>query len=204
MAAAHPVTFTVTRPEKFERSQIFLRMMVIIVLALLAGSLIWILGAVYLAFPVLAAILISQRSAEKFLEEDGPKMTEWLRWVLALYCYLFILTDRFPTDKPENLVGFDVRAGGSPAVGSALLRLIYSIPSVFVLLLLGLLSAVFWVIAIVTILVQESYPDSLYNYQAGVMRWLARLLGYHSSLTDVYPPFALDTGAREPEAAVTA
>ncbi len=204
MAAAHPVTFGVTRPEKFERSQVFLRMMVIIVLALLAGSLVWILGAVYLAFPVLAAILISQKSAERFLEEDGPKMTEWLRWVLALYCYLFILTDRFPTDTPENLIRFDVRPGGSPAVGSALLRLIYSIPSVFALLLLGLVSAVIWVIAVVMILVQESYPAGMYSYQAGIMRWLARLLGYHSSLTDVYPPFSLDSGPSEPAPEATA
>jgi hypothetical protein len=53
----------------------------------------------------------------------------------------------------------------------------------------------------VMVLIQENYPDGLYNFQRGVLRWEARLLGYHASLVDQYPPFALDTG---PEPASTA
>jgi hypothetical protein len=44
------------------------------------------------------------------------------------------------------------------------------------------------------VLVQENYADGLYDFQRGVLRWEARLLAYHSSLIEQYPPFALDTG----------
>jgi hypothetical protein len=201
MAAAYPVTLDITRPDKFERPHIFIRILVVIILSILAGALGWILGIVYLAFPVLAAIFVSQKGAEKYLEEDGPRMTGWLRWILALYAYLGLLTDRFPTEKPEEIVRFEVKTEGAPTVGSALLRLIYSIPSALVLALLGIVSAVILVIAAVMVLIQENYPDGLYNFQRGVLRWEARLLGYHASLVDQYPPFALDTG---PEPASTA
>jgi hypothetical protein len=198
MATAYPVTFDVSRPEKFERPQLFLRILVAIILWALAGIVGWVF---YLAFPVLAAIFVSQKGPEKYLEEDGPRMTEWLRWVVAIFAYLLILTERFPTEKPEEIVRFEVSPGGSPTVGSALLRLIYSIPSVLVLGLLGIVSAVILLIAAVMVLIQENYPDGLYNFQRGVLRWEARLLGYHASLVDQYPPFALDTG---PEPAPTA
>ncbi len=201
MAAAYPVTFDIARPEKFERPHIFIRILVMVILSILAGAIGWILGLVYLVFPVLAAIFVSQKGSEKYLEEDGPRMTGWLRWVLALYAYLGLLTDRFPTEKPEEIVRFEVKTGGVPTMGSALLRLIYSIPSALVLGLLGIVSAVVLVIAAVMVLIQENYPDGLYNFQRGVLRWEARLLGYHASLVDQYPPFAVDTGP-EPESTV--
>ena len=195
MATAYPVTFDVDRPEKFERPQVFLRILVAVILSILGGALGWIFSLVYLAVPVLAAIFISQKGPEKYLEEDGPRLAGWLRWVLAFYAYLGILTDRFPTEKPEEIVRFEVRTGGSPTVGSALLRLIYSIPSALVLAILSIVSAVIWVIAAIMVLVQENYPDGLYRFQLGILRWEARLLGYHASLVDAYPPFTLDTGA---------
>jgi hypothetical protein len=194
MATAYPVTFDVSRPEKFERPHVFLRILVVAILAILAGAIGWILGLVYLVFPILAAIFVSQKGPEKYLEEDGPRMTGWLRWVLALYAYLGILTDRFPTEKPEEIVRFEVKTGGAPTVGSALLRLIYSIPSGLVLGMLGIVSGIILIIAAVMVLIQENYPEGLYNFQLGVLRWEARLLGYHASLVDQYPPFALDTG----------
>jgi hypothetical protein len=194
----YPVTFDVVRPEKFQRPHMVIRILVLIILSILAGAIGWILGLVYLVFPVLAAIYISQKGAEQFLQQDGPRMTGWLRWVIALYTYLAILTDRFPTEKPEEIVRFEVRTTGTPTVGSALLRLIFSIPSAFVLGLLSIVGGILWIIAAIMVLVQENYPDGMYNFQRGLMRWEARLLGYHASLVDQYPPFALDM---EPEAA---
>lgn len=198
MATAYPVTFDVSRPEKFERPHVFLRILVAVIVWILVES---IFGLVYLVVPALAAIFVSQKGSEKYLEEDGPRMTGWLRWVIAFYAYLAILTDRFPIEKPEEIVRFEVQTGGRPTVGSALLRLVYSIPSAFVLVLLGIVSAIVWVIAAVMVLIGENYPGALYNFQRGVLRWEARLLGYLASLVDQYPPFALHTGP-EPAPAV--
>lgn len=198
MATDYPVTFDVARPEKLERPHVFLRILIAVILSILAGAIGWIFGLVYLVLPVVAAIFVSQKGGEKYLAEDGPRVTGWLRWIVAFYAYLGILTDRFPTEKPEEIVRFEVQTGGTPTVGSALLRLIYSIPSALVLAVLSIASAVIWIIAAVMVLVQENYPDGLYNFQRGILRWEARLLGYHASLVEQYPPFALDT---EPEPA---
>ena len=193
----YPVVFDITRPEKFERPQVFLRILILIIVSIVTVELGWIFGLVYLLVPVLAAILISNRGTLRFVEEEGPRITGWLRWLVAFYAYLIILTDRFPTEGPGEIVRFEVRAGGSPTIGSALLRLIYSIPSAFVFLLLGIVSVIVWLIAAVMVLMQESYPEGLYNFQRGVLRWEARLLGYHASLVEEYPPFALDMEATE-------
>ncbi len=200
--AGYPVVFDITRPEKFERTQVFLRIIIVIIISIVSSAVGWIFGLVYLVLPVLAAILISNRGRERFIEEEGARLTGWLRWLVAFYAYLTILTDRFPTERPGEIVRFEVRAGGSPTVGSALLRLIYSIPSAFVFLLLGIVSVIVWLIAAVMVLIRESYPEGLYNFQRGVLRWEARLLGYHASLVEEYPPFALDMGSAEAEAAV--
>ena len=195
MASEYPVAFNVPRPEKFERPQVALRILVILLLSILAGAVGWIFGLFYLAVPVLAAVFISQDGAEAYFKDT--KMPMILRWYLALYSYLAVLIDRFPTDEPEKIITFEFRPTGSPTVGSALLRLILSIPSALVLALLALVGLVVWVIAVVSILIRENYSDGLYNFQLGIMRWQARLLAYHASLVDEYPPFAVDTG-REP------
>jgi hypothetical protein len=188
VATDYPVTFdVVARPEKFQRPQVLIAILVAIVL----GVVMWL---AYLAFPIIAAISISQKGSEKYLDEDGPKMTGWLRSIVSYYAYVFFLIDRLPSEGVEERVKFEVQRGGSPTVGTALLRWIYSIPSAIVVGVLGAVSEVLWVIAAIMVLVQENYPDGIYDFQRGVVRWEARLLGYHASLVEPYPPFSLDTG----------
>lgn len=193
MATEYPVTFEVPRPQKFERTQVALRILILVLLSFL-GS---VFPLVYMAVPVLAAVFISHDGGAAYLQDN--KMPMILRWYLALYNYLALLTDRFPTEEPEQTFTFEWRSTGSPTVGSALLRLILSIPSAFILVVLGIVGVVVWVIAVVNILIREDYPDALYNLQLGIMRWHARLLAYHASLVEEYPPFALDTEREQVE-----
>jgi hypothetical protein len=55
-------------------------------------------------------------------------------------------------------------------------------------------STIVWVIAAIWVLIAETYPESLYGFQRGIVRWTARLLAYLASLVDTYPPFSLETG----------
>lgn len=192
MATSYPVTFdVVARPEKFQRMQVLIAILVAMVL----GVVMWL---AYIVFPIMAAIGISQKGSEKFLDEDGPKMTGWLHSIAAYYAYVFFLISRLPSEGVQEQVRFDVQRGGSPSVGSALLRWIYSIPSAIVVGLLGAVAEVLWIIAAIMVLVQENYPDGIYDFQRGVVRWEVRLLGYHASLIEQYPPFALDMGPETP------
>jgi fatty acid desaturase len=150
----------------------------------------------YLGFPVLAAVLISQKDGARYLTEDGPRVTGWLRAVVAVITYLGILTDRLPGSS-EPAVRFEVEPSGTPTPGSALLRILTAIPSAFILALLMFVSSIIWIIAAIWILIAETYPEPLYSFQRGIVRWTARLLAYLASLVDSYPPFSLDMGASE-------
>lgn len=191
--AGGQVAFDVGYPNRLDRVQVVLRV-VIIWLAALIGIPFWLI--LYLGFPVLAAVLISQKDGQRYLAEEGPRVTGWLRWVVAAIAYLWMLTDRLP-GSGEQPVRFEVRPSGTPTVGSALLRILTAIPSAFVLALLSFVSAIVWVIAAIWVLIAETYPDSLYGFQRGVVRWAARLLAYLACLVEPYPPFSLDT---KPEA----
>ena len=70
----------------------------------------------------------------------------------------------------------------------------HAIPSALVLALIGIASWVVWIIAAISVLINETYPEGLWRFQRGVVRWEARLLGYIASLVEPYPPFSFDTG----------
>jgi hypothetical protein len=75
-----------------------------------------------------------------------------------------------------------------------------TLAAIFVPDIVGILSASIWLVAAVLILIRERYADSLRDFQCGALRWEARPIGYHASLADRYPPFALD-GGPEPSSA---
>jgi hypothetical protein len=195
--ASYGATFDIAQPQKFDRVHIAIRLLIVIVLGILGGVIGWLYGAVYLAVPVAAAILISQRGAEQYLAGASENMTKWLRYLLAFYVYMGLLTDRLPNEEPKETLHFEVATSGSPTAGSTLLRIILAIPSAIVLGLLGIVAGVLVLFAAIMILIQETYPEGVYNFLRGVVRWEARLFAYIASLVDEYPPFALDT---QPEA----
>jgi hypothetical protein len=89
---------------------------------------------------------------------------------------------------------FEITPQGNPTVASALLRLFGSIPAAFFAALLWLVAGLIGFIEALLVLVQEQVPLPLYDLQRGIVRCMARLLVYHSSLVDAYPPFAFETG----------
>jgi hypothetical protein len=114
-----------------------------------------------------------------------------LGWVVAVIAYLALLSDRLP-GRDEPGVRFEVQRSGSPTVGSALLRILYAIPSLIVLALLVLVGSIVWLVAAVLVLLNERYPESVWRFLCGIVRWQANVLAYLASLTDRYPPFALE------------
>jgi hypothetical protein len=67
-------------------------------------------------------------------------------------------------------------------------------PAVFTGGLLGVLVPV----AGVHLAVLRRYPTDLFGLVVGLNRWAFRVLVYLALMTDVYPPFRLDQGGREP------
>jgi Domain of unknown function (DUF4389) len=192
---AFPVTLDVERPPVFQRAHVFLRVGLLVVIGWIGHP----IGLLWLGLPLVAAILVSQKGGQRYLDEDAPTVTRVLNWILDLVAYLALLTDRLP-GRGEHSVRFQVDRSGSPTVGSALLRILYAIPSLIVLAILTFVGAIVWVIAVVLVLVREKYPESLWRFLLGIVRWEACLLAYLVSLVDRYPPFALETGSVSPAA----
>src|SRR5262249_37082373 len=141
---AVPATFDVERPPVFQRAHVFLRVGLLVVVGWIGHP----FGLLWIGLPVVAAILVSQKGGQRYLDEDGPKVTRVLNWLLDLVAYLALLTDRLPGGG-EHPVRFQVERSGSPTTGSALLRILYAIPYLILLAILTFLGAIVWVIAVV-------------------------------------------------------
>lgn len=189
------VTLDLERPLAFQRTHVFLRLALMVVVGWIGHP----LGLFWLGLPVVAAILVSEKGGQRYLDEDAPTVARGLNWVLDVVAYLALLTDRLPGQR-EHPARFRVDRSGSPTVGSALLRILFAIPSLIVLVILTFVGAFVWLIAVVFVLVEETYPGSLWRFLLGLVRWEAWLLAYLASLVDHYPPFALETGSVSPAA----
>jgi hypothetical protein len=120
--------------------------------------------------------------------------TFYLRWRVRALAYLMLLEDSYPpfgdAAYPASLTYADGEAARKRlTVG---FRLILIIPHVIVV---GLLSIAWWVTTFVSwfaILIVGSYPQGLYEFGVGVLRWFIRVEAYMLLLVDEYPPFSFE------------
>jgi len=192
---SYGVTFDIQQPERYDRVHIVIRVLIMIVGSVLVGALGWLPGALYLAIPILAAILISQKGAQTYFAESDRNMAMWLRYIVAIYAYLGLLTDKLPNEDPRQTLRFDVAPSGEPTPGGVLLRIILAIPHYIVLALLGVVAVILLVVGAITILINETLPSGIYGFLRGYLRWEVRVLGYLAGFDQNYPPFAFDTGS---------
>jgi hypothetical protein len=186
---AYPATFDIgPTPQQFDKAQVALRIVIIIVVAWLMNGVIYSAG--YLLLPAIAAILISQKGGEKYLAEAEQGPVKWLRYAMMFYSYIALATDKLSTEKPEEIVKLEVHPSGTPTVGNALMRIILAIPHAIILGFLFIAFFVVWVIAAFSILSSGKPPEWAEDFIRGYLRWNARLLAYMASLVDEYPPFS--------------
>jgi hypothetical protein len=81
---------------------------------------------------------------------------------------------------------------------SVLLRIIYVIPHLIVVAILGIVAYVIHFISWFIILFTGSYPAGMLNFQVNFLHWITRMSGYLYLLTDKYPPFAMGSDGAYP------
>lgn len=117
----------------------------------------------------------------------------YLRWRVRAVAYTALLRDEYPpfgdAPYPAELV-LDVHDQPRDRVSVAF-RLILAIPHIFAVWLLGTAWCLSTIIAWVLILMTGSYPEELYRFGVGVLRWNIRVEAYLLLLHDEYPPFTL-------------
>ncbi|MEV4536482.1 DUF4389 domain-containing protein [Asanoa sp. NPDC049518] len=139
-------------------------------------------------------------------------------WRVNVYGYAVLGTDRYPpftlAEVPDYPAGLD--AGPPPTMPRwrPLVAWLFVLPHLLVLAAFAGSSwaatrdgvsgpmgvvAVGLVIAALALLFTGRYPAGLYDLLVGVARWGVRVVAYVALLSDTYPPFRLDQGAREPD-----
>jgi hypothetical protein len=75
------------------------------------------------------------------------------------------------------------------------LKWLLVIPHLIVLYALNIVWEVLSLIAFFAILFTKQYPEGLFNFNAGIMRWQANVYIYMDLIRDEYPPFSFDSGS---------
>jgi hypothetical protein len=120
--------------------------------------------------------------------------TFYLRWRTRALAYLMLLEDVYPPfgDAPYPAV-IDIADPLVPRKRlTVALRLLLALPHVFVLIFVLFAWFCTTVVAWFAILLTGTYPEGLYDFGVGALRWRLRVETYVLLLVDEYPPFSLD------------
>ncbi|MBF6598888.1 MAG: DUF4389 domain-containing protein [Dehalococcoidia bacterium] len=188
-------TFDIDPQESYDKTQVAIRIVILIVLSIIAGAVGWIFGLAYLIVPVVAAVMISQKGAASYFAESDRNMKTWLRMLIGFYAYLGMLTDKLPGADGDSPARVQVTPSGEPTAGAVLLRIILAIPHAIVLGLLGIVAGIFVLVAAIMVLLNGTNSEGIFSFLRGYARWNARMYAYLAGFVQEYPPFALDTGS---------
>jgi hypothetical protein len=124
-----------------------------------------------------------------------------LGWNVRISAWIASLQDEYPAfameqpDYPAKIVITEPtleRGKGLAVAGILLVKAILLIPHMIVLYFVGIAAGIagyisFWAIAFTGV-----YPEGIFNFVVGALRWSMRTSAWLFSLTDEYPPFALN------------
>ena len=126
----------------------------------------------------------------------------FLGWQLRITAWMASWRDEYPTfamEQPDYAARVVIteptleRKRGLAVAGiiffvKAILLLPHIIVLYFILIAAGIAGWVaYWVVAFTGV-----YPDGIFNFVLGTLRWSVRMNAWQFSLTDAYPPFTLN------------
>jgi hypothetical protein len=117
----------------------------------------------------------------------------FLRWRTGAVAYLMLFEDAYPPFGDETYpasIQIGDPAGPRDRVTVAF-RIILGLPHFIVLAFVMLGWCITTIIAWFAILFTGAYPQGLWDFGVGTMRWMLRVEAYMLLLVDDYPPFSL-------------
>lgn len=120
--------------------------------------------------------------------------TLYLRWRVRAVAYTALLRDEYPPfgDGPYP-AALELSPPEAPRDRlTVAFRIVLVIPHLLAVWALGIAWAFTTVIAWFSVLFTGRYPEGLYHFAVGVLRWNIRVEAYLLLLRDEYPPFSLD------------
>ena len=198
---AYPLTFSVDYPDRplnrlTTGLRIFTVIPILIVLAALGGGGNgWGGGAVAVAGILFLATLLMIVFRLKYPRWWYDWNLQFLRFSNRVAVYLALMDDRYPSTDEQQSVHLDFPYPDVERDLNRWLPLVkwfLAIPHYIVLFFLWIAAFVCVVIAWFAILFTGRYPEGLFHFVEGVLRWGNRVTAYAFVLiTDRYPPFSL-------------
>jgi hypothetical protein len=207
LPATYPVQFSVDYPDRpLDRLTTFFRLFVaipiFIVLGAVSGST-WtsssdqtrtavVVGAGGLLFLAPLLMIVFRQKYPRWWFDWN---LELLRFSNRVGVYLALMDDHYPSTDEQQSVHLDYPY---PDVQHdlnrwlPLVKWLLAIPHYIVLFFLGIAAVVAVIVAWFVILFTGHYPQGIFTFVEGVIRWNVRVIGYALLLvTDQYPPFRL-------------
>jgi len=117
----------------------------------------------------------------------------FMRWRVRAIAYLMLFRDEYPPfgDEPYPASIEIVDPAGERDRLTVGFRLILAIPHFIVLAFVMMGWCITTIVAWFAILLTGDYPQGLWDFGVGTMRWMLRVQAYMLLLVDEYPPFSL-------------
>jgi hypothetical protein len=179
----------IPRPDHLSRLLIFVK----VLLALPHVVIVYALNAVFaiITFVAFFAILFTRKYPDGLFKfAVGIE-----RWRYNVVAYLLLLRDEYPPfslDAGNYPLAFDISHPAELSRWLIFIKWLLVIPNMIVWLVLAIGMYVTTIAAWFAILFTGSYPQSLFKFAAGVLRWGARASAYANLMTDRYPPFSME------------
>ena len=120
---------------------------------------------------------------------------ELSRFTARIESFLLVLRDEYPSTDEEQSVHLRIDYPNAETELNRILPIfkwLLAIPHYIILIVLGVLAILVTILAWLLILVTGRYPQGMFEFVVGVMRWSYRVGAYAFLLTtDRYPPFRL-------------
>ena len=205
-STAYPVSLSIDYPDRnLNRLTTFFRIFTAIPIVIIIGLLSsaefgWEGGGGGVYRYAAAGLVVLPLVLMLLFRQKYPKW--WFDWNLSLtkfstrvFSYLMLLTDQYPSTDKDQAVHIEIRypdASKELKRGMPLIKWFLVIPHIFILVFLYIGIIFVTIIAWFSILFTGKYPESLFEYVVGVMRWSLRVSVYAFLLTtDKYPLFSL-------------
>ena len=189
-ADMYPVQLDVEYPEEpRNRLTTFFRLILMIPIAII--TILVSLGAGLLSLATLLMILFRKKYPRWWFDFN----LELYRFSTRVNAYVLLLRDEYPSTDDDQAVSLEISYPDAESQLNRFMPLIkwfLAIPHYVVIYVMSICALVVMVIAWFAILIVGRYPQGLFNFSVGVMRWETRVSAYMSLLsTDRYPPFRL-------------
>ena len=188
-ATGYPVTFDVQYPEILSRWLIFVKWLLAIphfvVVYLLA------IASAVVTFIAFLAILFTKRYPRGMFDF----VVGVNRWTANVTAYIFLMRDEYPpfTDRANRYpVTYNVEYPQELSRWLIFVKWLLVLPNALVAVLLLLVAYLVTFIAWFAILFTKKYPESLFKFVVGTLRWQHRTNAYSNLLTDKYPPYSME------------